>query len=72
MFQLQLLSYWFRDAMLEEEVRKFSHRFPEADYTRIITAVEKCADSLARNFQLNLVLMDLLMEVRDGLKGATR
>jgi len=87
MFQLQLLSYWFRDAfhaqklngesnfilsMLEKEVRKFSHRFPEADYTRIITAVEKCADSLARNFQLNLVLMDLLMEVRDGLKGATR
>ena len=87
MFQLQLLSYWFRDAfhaqklngessfilsMLEEEVRKFSHRFPEADYIRIITAVEKCADSLARNFQLNLVLMDLLMEVRDGLKGTTR
>lgn len=86
-FQLQLLSYWFRDAfhaqklngessfilsMLEKEVRQFSHRFPEADYTRIITAVEKCADSLARNFQLNLVLMDLLMEVRDGLKGATR
>ena len=58
--------------MLEEEIRKFSYRFPEADYTRIITAVEKCADSLARNFQLNLVLMGLLMEVRDGLKGVTR
>lgn len=86
-FHLQLLSYWFRDAlhvqklngesqfilsMMEEEIHKFSDSYPAADYPRIIAAVEKCADSLARNLHLNLVLMNLLMEVRDGLKGVSR
>lgn len=84
-FQFQLLSYWFRDALyaqklnsdgrfvfsiFEKEVRQFSDRYPEADHPRIIAAIEKCADSLSRNFQLNLVLMNLLMEVRDGLNSA--
>ncbi len=81
-FQFQLLSYWFRDAlqaqkfnmgsrfilsMMKDDIHKFNASYPSADYPRIITAVEKCTNSLNQNFQLNLVLMDLLMEVRDGL-----
>lgn len=80
--QLQLLSYWFRDALhaqklkgdskfilsiLEKEIREFSNSFPNADYYRIIAAIEKCGDSLNRNYQLNFVIMNLLMEIRDGL-----
>ncbi|MBH31088.1 MAG: hypothetical protein CMG71_03750 [Candidatus Marinimicrobia bacterium] len=83
-FQFKLLSYWFRDAlhaqkfnggsrfilsMMKDDIHKFNARYASADYPRIITAVETCTDSLSRNFQLNLVLMDLLMEVRDGLNS---
>ena len=55
--------------MMKDEIHKFNASYPLADYPRIITAVETCTDSLSRNFQLSLVLMDLLMEVRDGLNS---
>ena len=41
--------------------------FPNADHTKIIVAIEKFANSLKQNFQLNLVVMNLLIEIRDGL-----
>ena len=81
-FQFKLLSFWFRDALddqkscgnskyimsiMGDQIKEFNVMFPNADYTKIIVAIEKCANSLRQNFQLNLVVMNLLIEIRDGL-----
>lgn len=86
-FHLQLLSYWFRDALhvqkangdaamilagAQERIRDFIKRYPSADFTQIISAIETCADSLSRNFNVNLVLTNLLLDIEENLQGGTR
>ena len=81
-FQFKLLSFWFRDALhdhnssanskyimsiMGDQIKEFNNMFPNADHTKIIVAIEKFANSLKQNFQLNLVVMNLLIEIRDGL-----
>ncbi len=81
-FQFQLLSFWFKDAFLcqkscdnsyynmsimDKDIKEFNRMFPKADYAKIIVAIEKCANSLKQNFQLNLVVMNLLIEIHNGL-----
>ena len=83
-FHLQLLSYWFRDAMVvkkangqaklilgrvEKEIRDFSQRYPSADYPGIVSAIETCTDSFSRNYNITLVLMNLLLDIQENLQG---
>ena len=58
-------------SIMGDQIKEFNVMFPNADYTKIIVAIEKCANSLRQNFQLNLVVMNLLIEIRDGLGDST-
>ncbi|MCH8069638.1 MAG: DNA polymerase III subunit delta' [Candidatus Marinimicrobia bacterium] len=86
-FQLQLMSYWFRDAMFlaklngkaqliladrKEKLAEYITRFPDAKYPEIIDQLETCVDSLSRNYNLNLVLMNLLLDIQNLLHGRLR
>ncbi len=83
-FHMELLVHWFRDAMhiqklngqaeiiLQDsarELREFVNKFPTADYAAIISRLETCADSLSRNYNPNLVLINLLLDIQDDLDG---
>lgn len=83
----QLLSTFFRDAYyfqtlnggaqlilvrLEDEIKRVCDRFPGADFSRIVSAIELCMDSLSRNYQANLVFMNLLLDIRKGLRAEPR
>ncbi|MEE9167289.1 MAG: DNA polymerase III subunit [Candidatus Neomarinimicrobiota bacterium] len=83
-FHLQLLSYWFRDAMYlqkgdgdaelilgrrEARIREFAKKYPDANFPEIISSVETCTHSLSRNRNINLVLTNLLLDIELNLKG---
>ncbi|MFQ6675030.1 MAG: ATP-binding protein [Fidelibacterota bacterium] len=82
----QLLSYVFRDAYLmrtldgrarlilaklRDDIQELCTRFPRADFAGVVSAIELCMDSLGRNYQPNLVFMNLLLDIRQSLRGAT-
>lgn len=82
-FHLQLLSYWFRDAMhtqkgdgeaelilrtCGEAIRDFAERYPKANYPEIVSAVETCTHSLSRNYNISLVLTNLLLDIQENLQ----
>lgn len=85
-FHIQLLVHWFRDAMhiqklngqaeliLEnsvEELEAFASRFPSADYAAIVSELGTCAEPLSRNYNPNLVLTNLLLDIQENLRGKT-
>ncbi|MFQ6607664.1 MAG: ATP-binding protein [Fidelibacterota bacterium] len=86
-FHFQLLSYWFRDAQLikkmngnaviilegmEERLRKFVAQYPRGDFARIVQVLETCFGALARNYNLNLVITNLLFDIQDSLQGTAK
>ncbi|MFQ6674568.1 MAG: ATP-binding protein, partial [Fidelibacterota bacterium] len=79
---LKLLSTRFRDAMylqrldgeamvilsrVEGDVRKFAEQFPGADFAAIISDIETCGDSLSRNYNISLVFINLLLNIKENL-----
>ncbi len=83
-FHMQLLVHWFRDAMLiqklngqaelilensAQELEEFVNKFPSADYAAIVSKLGTCADSLSRNYNPNLVLVNLLLDIQEDLNG---
>jgi len=81
-FHMQLLSYWFRDVLhvqkangqanlilrgIKDDITDFSKRYPSADFPTIVSAIEVCRDSLSRNYNINLVLINLLLDIKDNL-----
>ena len=85
-FQLKLLSCWFRDVYcirnfngqanlilpgLKSEMVSYAEKFGSGNFLHIISEIEMCSDSLKRNLNVNLVLINLLMNIRDQLKLKT-
>jgi len=83
-FHFQLLSYWFRDAQfiqkmngeahiilegMEYSLRKFVKHFPIGDFAAIVKELETCSSSLSRNYNLNLVITNLLFDIQENLHG---
>ncbi|MBC8174906.1 MAG: hypothetical protein H8E82_04540 [Candidatus Marinimicrobia bacterium] len=79
---LMFLTYWFRDAMhlqkldgkatlilepMAEDIKKFVDAFPEADFSEIVMTLEMCSDSLSRHYNLNLVLINLMLDIQEQL-----
>ena len=84
---MKLLSYWFLDTMNvqkangqaklillrnRQKIEEFSRRYPSADFPAIISAIEMCKDSLSRNYNINLVLINLLLDIEESLTRSKR
>jgi DNA polymerase III subunit delta' len=73
---LSLLLMWFRDAMVmtrggriinvdqEEDLRRFTARFPEADLLRAMADIERALSLVDRNVYIKLILLQLSVQLR--------
>jgi len=73
---LSLLLMWFRDAMVmtrggriinvdqEEDLRRFTTRFPQADLLRAMGEIERALSLVGRNIYIKLVLLQLAIQLR--------
>lgn len=73
---LSLLLMWFRDAMVmmrggriinadqEEDLRRFTSRFPQADVLRAMADIERALSLVGRNVYIKLVLLQLAVQLR--------
>ena len=73
---LALLLMWFRDAMVmtrggriinvdqEEDLRRFTARFPQADLLRAMADIERALSLVGRNVYIKLILLQLSVQLR--------
>jgi DNA polymerase-3 subunit delta' len=73
---LSLLLMWFRDAMVmtrggriinvdqEEDLRRFTARFPQADLLRAMADIERALSLVDRNVYIKLILLQLSVQLR--------
>jgi DNA polymerase-3 subunit delta' len=73
---LSLLLMWFRDAMVmtrggriinvdqEEDLRRFTTRFPRADLLRAMADTERALSLVGRNVYIKLILLQLVVQLR--------
>lgn len=73
---LSLLLMWFRDAMVmtrggriinldqEEDLRRFTDRFPHADLLRAMGDIERALSLVGRNVYIKLILLQLSVQLR--------
>ena len=73
---LSLLLMWFRDAMVmtrggriinvdqEEDLQRFTARFPQADLLRAMAEIERALSLVGRNIYIKLVLLQLAVQLR--------
>ncbi len=73
---LSLLLMWFRDAMVmtrggriinvdqEEDLRRFTARFPEANLLRAMADIERALSLVDRNVYIKLILLQLSVQLR--------
>ena len=67
---------WFRDAMVmtrggriinvdqEEDLRRFTARFPQADLLRAMADIERALSLVGRNVYIKLILLQLSVQLR--------
>lgn len=73
---LSLLLMWFRDAMVmtrggriinvdqEDDLRRFTARFPQADLLRAMADIERALSLVDRNVYIKLILLQLSVQLR--------
>jgi DNA polymerase-3 subunit delta' len=73
---LSLLLMWFRDAMVmtrggriinadqEEDLRRFTSRFPQADLLQAMRDIERALSLVGRNVYIKLILLQLSVQLR--------
>jgi hypothetical protein len=54
---------------MEDSLRKFVKHFPTGDFAGIVKELETCSSSLSRNYNLNLVITNLLFDIQENLHG---
>jgi DNA polymerase-3 subunit delta' len=80
---LSLLLMWFRDAMVmsrggriinvdqEDDLRKFTTRFPAADLLRSMGEIERALSLVGRNVYIKLILLQLAVQLRRSIAATS-